>query len=692
MCKIKLALLSALALVALAIPVLVSASSDALKPAKLQKSAASDRIDSVSPAAATVQLHPLLTGLSAPVLVTTAHDGSNRLFIVEQSGQILVLQPGSTTPTVFLNVSSLIVFGGEQGLLGLTFHPKYFQNGRFFIHYSRASDGEGTIAEYHVSASNPNVADTTGKILLTMPQPFTNHNGGMIEFGPDGFLYNGQGDGGSGFDPGNRAQNLGAFNGKFLRIDVDHMTPGKAYAIPANNPFASTPGALPEIYTYGMRNPWRYSFDKATGMLYCGDVGQNDWEEVDIIASGGNYGWRIFEGDVCTMIDPCVSTGLTFPILVYGHTSGRCGIIGGYVYRGTLGTIAQGLYVYGDICTGEIFTFDGTNQTVLTSIGTEMSSFGQDESGELYVCGVAAGEVWKIEPTTNCTFSLSSPSASFPTTGGTGSFTVNDVMACSWSSFSNASWITVTSGGSGSTGATLRYTVAPNTSSIARVGTISVAGTSFKVTQTAGAPNYVGFLDHLGCDQIYGWAADRNLLNNSINVEIYDGATLIAVVPANQLRPDVGANLGDDGYHGFSIPTPAALLTGAAHNVHVKFVTTTSELHNSPANLMCTALTPRYAGFVDVPTCSTIAGWAADRSRLNQPISVSLYDGTTLLATMTASLNRPDVGAFLGDNGLHGYLFYVPASIQNGAGHSVHLRFETSAVELTHSPTPLTCP
>jgi glucose/arabinose dehydrogenase len=692
MSKMKLALLSALTLLLLAIPVLVGADSQTRAPAQLRKSAVSDTIDNVTPAASSVQIHTVLTGLDSPLLVTNAHDGSNRIFIVQQSGQILVLQPGSSTPTVFLDVSAKIVFGGEQGLLGLTFHPNYWQNGRFFIHYSRLSDGEGTISEFHVSASNPNVADTTEKILLTIPQPFTNHNGGMVEFGPDGFLYNSQGDGGSAFDPGNRAQNRGVLNGKFHRIDVDHSTSTKPYAIPASNPFVSTAGALPEIYTYGMRNPWRYSFDKATGTLYCGDVGQNDWEEVDIIKSGGNYGWRVFEGDVCTMIDPCVSTGMTFPILVYGHTLGRCAIMGGYVYRGTLNTIPQGLYTYGDLCTGEIFTFDGANQVVLTTLGSEISSFGQDESGELYVCGISAGTVSKIEPAATCTMSLNSPSASFAVTGGTGSFMVNDASGCPWSSFSNASWITVTSGASGSATDALMFSVAANTSSAARLGTISVAGTSFKITQAAAAPKYIGFLDLASCNEIAGWAADRNQLNTSINVEIYDGANLIAVVPANQFRPDVGAFLGDDGFHGFTIPTPAALRTGAAHDIHVKFVTSPTELSGSPASITCASLSPSYVGYVDAATCSSIVGWAADRDRLNQSITVSLYDGASLIATMPANLSRPDVGAFLGDNGLHGYRFYLPASVLDGQAHSIHLKFETSAVDLINSPSALTCP
>ncbi|MGH9826749.1 MAG: BACON domain-containing protein, partial [Blastocatellia bacterium] len=426
--------------------------------------------------------------------------------------------------------------------------------------------------------------------------------------------------------------------------------------------------------------------------LYAGDVGQNLWEEVDIINSGGNYGWRIFEGNVCTMIDPCVSTGLTFPILVYGHTVGRCAILGGYVYRGTLNTIAQGLYTYGDLCTGEIFTFDGTNQVVLTNLGAEISSFGQDESGELYVCGITAGTVTKIEPSNPCVMSLGSQTASFAASGGTGSFMVNDPGGCSWSSFSNASWISVTSGGTGSTTGTLMFSVAANTAPGPRLGTISVAGTAFKITQSGTTPSFVGFVDHMGCDSIGGWAADRNALNTSINVEIFDGTTLISTVLAANSRPDVGSFLGDNGLHGFSIPTPASLKDGAAHSVHVKFETSATELTNSPAMLTCgTSMMPNYIGFVDHAGCDNIRGWAADRNRLNTAINVEVFDGANLISTVLANGSRPDVGTFLGDNGLHGFVIPTPAVLMDGASHSVHVKFEGSTTELNGSPATLMC-
>lgn len=334
-----------------------------------------------------LQLQPVLTGLSSPVLVTNARDGRNRLFIVEQTGKIKVLQPGATTATEFLNIQSKIVSGGERGLLGLAFHPQFKMNRRFFVNYTRASDGATVIAEYHASANDPNIADTTETVLLTIAQPFANHNGGMVEFGPDGFLYIGMGDGGSANDPGNRAQNVNELLGKMLRIDVDHANGGVPYSSPASNPFFGNIAGLDEIFAVGLRNPWRFSFDRVTGQLYAGDVGQGAREEVDIITLGGNYGWRIFEGTRCTNNDPTLCTPGNFiaPILEYDHTNGRCSITGGYVYRGARQTLPLGTYVYSDYCTGEIFTAANGSSSVLLTAGGSVSSLGEDEAGEIYV-------------------------------------------------------------------------------------------------------------------------------------------------------------------------------------------------------------------------------------------------------------------------------------------------------------------
>ncbi len=330
-------------------------------------------------------LQPVISGLDQPLYFTSAKDGTNRRFIIEQPGRIRVLQPGASTTSLFLDISSRVLSGGERGLLGLAFHPQFSTNRRFYVDYTRRPDGATIIAEYRVSTGNPNVADTTENILLTIPQPYENHNGGMVEFGPDGFLYIGMGDGGSGNDPQNRAQNIEELLGKILRIDVDHIgTP------PSSNPFVGRAGR-DEIFAYGMRNPWRFSFDRLTGQLYVGDVGQEGREEVDIVNNGGNYGWRVFEGTRCTNLGPasCSTPGFIPPITVYDHVSGRCSITGGYVYRGTQASLPYGAYVYGDFCSGEIFMLRDGIQTVLLDTTLDISSFGEDEAGEIYVVALS---------------------------------------------------------------------------------------------------------------------------------------------------------------------------------------------------------------------------------------------------------------------------------------------------------------
>ncbi len=298
-----------------------------------------------------------------------------------------MLQPGGSSAGVFLDIRGKVLFGGEQGLLGLTFHPQFSSNRRFFVNYTRRPDGATVVSEYRVSAGNPNAADPAETVLLVIAQPFANHNGGMIEFGHDGFLYIAMGDGGSGNDPGNRAQNVNDLLGKVLRIDVDNPAGGLPYSSPPDNPFVGAAAGRPEIFAYGLRNPFRFSFDRATGELYAGDVGQNAVEEIDIITRGGNYGWRIWEGSRCTNNDPglCTTAGFIFPIAEYTHAGGRCAILGGHVYRGAAATLPAGSYVYGDLCTGEILLLQNGVQRVLLDTGLGISSFGEDEAGELYV-------------------------------------------------------------------------------------------------------------------------------------------------------------------------------------------------------------------------------------------------------------------------------------------------------------------
>ena len=350
------------------------------------------------PLFAAIQLAPVASGLSSPLFATHAGDGSNRLFIVERGGVIKALPLGGGSPTVFLDISGRVLDGGEQGLLGLAFHPLYEDNGRFFVYYTDNSSNL-VLAEYHVSA-DPNVASTSEIVMLTIPHPGqTNHNGGMLAFGADNLLYIGVGDGGGGNDPLNNAQNLGVLLGKILRIDVNPPAgSGLPYVSPESNPFFGMAGRRDEIFAYGMRNPWRFSFDKLNNQLWVADVGQGAREEVDTpIVSGGNYGWRVFEGFSCTNNDPtlCGASGYIAPLFEYAHANGRCSITGGYVYRGTQNALPDGTYVYGDYCTGEIFGWDGT-QDLLLDTGLNISSFGEDESGELYVVGLG-GTVRRLD-------------------------------------------------------------------------------------------------------------------------------------------------------------------------------------------------------------------------------------------------------------------------------------------------------
>lgn len=337
----------------------------------------------------TIQLIPVASGLSSPVYLTSARDGSNRLFIIEQPGRILLLPPGATAPlaTPFLDIRTKISFGGERGLLGLAFHPQYATNRRFFVNYTRTGDGATVVSEFKASAANPNVADTTETILLTVAQPFSNHNGGWIDFGPEGFLYIGLGDGGSANDPGNRSQNIEDLLGKMLRIDVNTPNGAIPYSSPSSNPFfGATPGR-DEIYATGLRNPWRCAFDRATGELYAGDVGQGQIEEISIIELGKNYGWRVFEGTRCTNLGPAACNAAQYapPLLEYNHSGGRCSVTGGYVYRGTQGSLPVGTYVFGEYCTGEIFLWQNNAMRVLLDTTQAIAAFGEDEAGEIYV-------------------------------------------------------------------------------------------------------------------------------------------------------------------------------------------------------------------------------------------------------------------------------------------------------------------
>jgi glucose/arabinose dehydrogenase len=435
---------------------------------------------------AAIQLTPIVSGLSSPVFVGNAGDGSNRLFILEQAGVIKVLQPGASVPTVFLDIHAKVVMNGEEGLLGLAFHPFYAINHRFFVYYSELGTGSEVIAEYHTSATDPNVANPTETRLLVIPHPSnTNHNGGMLAFSPnDHYLYIGVGDGGGGNDVPNNAQNIHVLLGKILRIDVDNPAGGLPYSSPIGNPYRGPVDGSDEIFAIGMRNPWRFAFDRSNGVQWVADVGQGAHEEVDTpIVAGGNYGWRVYEGFTCTGNDPglCNSANYISPIFDYAHLNGRCSITGGYVYRGLQGTLTPGTYIYGDYCTGEIQTWNGSAQTLLLDTSLNISSFGEDEQGELYVVGLG-GTINRIDPIVACSFAINPSSASYATGGGGGSVAVTAGTACGWSAVANAPWIHVTSGATGSGNGTADYAVDANAGS-ARNGTMTIAGKTFTVNQ-----------------------------------------------------------------------------------------------------------------------------------------------------------------------------------------------------------------
>ena len=352
-----------------------------------------------------IKLLLISKGLTSPVGLASPADGTNRLFVIEQNGKIKIIKNGTLLSTPFLDISNRLEklnnSYSEKGLLGLVFHPGYKSNGRFFVYYSAPSpdkndDHQSLVAEYHASTQNTDVADMTEQVILKIPEPESNHNGGCLQFGKDGYLYIGVGDGGGSGDRhgsiGN-GQSLETWHGKILRIDVDTKKP---YAIPPDNPFAGKNNSKPEIYAYGFRNPWRFSFDRVLGTLYCADVGQDAWEEINIVEKGKNYGWRITEGNHC--FNPrtgCNTSGLSMPINEYSHDVG-VSICGGYMYRGKKYPSSHGNYLFGD-WSGKLFYLrkgkdlswkrgqlfaDGKRSN---DIGENINSMGEDENGELYV-------------------------------------------------------------------------------------------------------------------------------------------------------------------------------------------------------------------------------------------------------------------------------------------------------------------
>ena len=352
----------------------------------------------------------LVDSFVSPVYLTAPPGDSSRLFVVEQAGRIKVVRHDTTQGRPFLDLRAKVLSGGERGLLSMAFHPQYATNGRFYVYYTNPS-GNIRIVRYNVS-SDPDSADpATADTVLQVAHPqYANHNGGQLQFGPDGMLYAGLGDGGSGGDPNHNGQNKHALLGKLLRLNVDGAS---GYTIPSDNPFANDTSGAPEIWAWGLRNPWRFSFDKNTGDLYIADVGQDTWEEVDVgaaISGGGratNYGWNNMEGFHCYPPDPndaCNRSGFTAPVAAYAHANGACSITGGYVYRSSKVSLLQGYYLFADYCAGFVRAFKylggsnisaPLNLTTAISPGYEVSSFGQDARGDVYIMTLS-GPVYRI--------------------------------------------------------------------------------------------------------------------------------------------------------------------------------------------------------------------------------------------------------------------------------------------------------
>ena len=367
-------------------------------------------ITKAAPTSARIALQLRASGLSKPVYVTSARDGTGRLFIVEQTGRIRILKSGTIYNSPFLNIASQVSGAEEQGLLGLAFDPHFTSNRKLYVDFTDVN-GDTIIRQYRTSTTNPNlVAASSARTILKISQPYANHNGGMLAFGPDGYLYIGMGDGGSGGDPGNRAQSTGTLLGKILRINVNGTTSTRNYLIPSSNPYVGRT-ALDEIWQLGVRNPWRFSFDRSTGNLWIGDVGQSRWEEIDraVRTSSGagrgvNWGWHVLEGFACySPLTGCSTAGKTMPVLAYDHSNGRCAVTGGYVSRGPAVPALNGGYVFADYCSGEIFVINstaGSRPPLVRLLDTSLtiSSFGEDSAGNLYVVDHDGGRLYAIVP------------------------------------------------------------------------------------------------------------------------------------------------------------------------------------------------------------------------------------------------------------------------------------------------------
>ncbi len=368
-----------------------------------QRTAIGQDVEPFDPASFSVGFKLVADGFGRPVQFLDAGDGSGRMFVVEQGGIVRIHQNGETLPDPFFDISDQVSFGNEQGLLSIALHPSFSENRTFFIDYTDTG-GDTQVERWQVSEADPNVADPgTAETILQVDQPFPNHNGGYLLFGPnDGYLYIGLGDGGSQGDPDGNGQNPETLLGSILRIDIDSTSEDRPYGIPEDNPFADGNGGAPEIWLYGLRNPWRFSFDRSNGDLYIGDVGQSAYEEVSLYPSGGesrNFGWNPMEGSSCYAVDDCDSSRYELPMFEYSHDFG-CSVTGGYVYRGSEVPGLAGIYILADYCSGLLWGvgMDESGSWIASEpreTGLNISSFGEDKAGELYAIDLNGG-IYKI--------------------------------------------------------------------------------------------------------------------------------------------------------------------------------------------------------------------------------------------------------------------------------------------------------
>jgi glucose/arabinose dehydrogenase len=360
-----------------------------------------------TPTATSIQVERVFPDLSFEEMTNLVRpdDTSDLMFVTEQGGVIYSFSASSPQQAdVFLDITDRVNRGGnEEGLLGLAFDPGYQGNGYFYVYYSAESPRRSVLSRFSLDEENTDVADPESEvIIMEVAQPYSNHNAGQLAFGPDDYLYIGLGDGGSAGDPQGNGQNLTTILGSIVRIDVSGLSGPGDYEIPADNPFVGTEGAQPEIWAYGLRNPWRFSFDSETGLLWAGDVGQSSWEEIDIITKGANYGWNTMEGSHCySPSTGCNQSGLVLPVVEYDHSQG-CSVTGGYVYRGDQIDSLQGYYIYGDYCSGDIWAlaYDGsvmTENKLLAESGLSITSFGEDLAGNLYILDRQGGIYTLVE-------------------------------------------------------------------------------------------------------------------------------------------------------------------------------------------------------------------------------------------------------------------------------------------------------